>query len=139
MARLVYEVIDNAAKAKTRKEKIEILQQNESWALKDLLRGAYDESIQWKLPPGEPPFEKCEEHNYPTNLHRKNTEFAWFVKNGKGEDMPAVKREGMFIRMLEAVPPREAELLLLMKDKKQLAKGITKKLVQEAFPGLIRK
>lgn len=139
MARLVHEVIDVASKAKTRQEKIDILKQNETWALKDLLRGAYDESIEWNLPPGEPPFEACQDHNAPTNLHKKNTEFAWFAKGGKGDNMPAVKREGIFIRMLEAVPPREAELLLLMKDKKQLAKGITKKLVEEAFPGLIRK
>jgi len=139
MARQVYEIIEVASKEKTRDDKIKVLRQNETWALKDILRGAYDESIQWNLPPGEPPYQASEERNHPSNLHKLNKQFAFFVKGGKGDKMPAVKREAIFIRMLEAVHPTEAKMLLLMKDKKQLAKGITKKLVQEAFPNLIRK
>ena len=139
MARQVYEVIEVAAKQKNRADKISVLRDNETWALKDILRGAYDESIQWNLPPGNPPYEASEERNHPSNLHQQNTQFAFFVKGGKGDNMPAVKREAIFIRILEAVHPAEAELLLLMKEKKPLAKGITKKLVQEAFPNLIRK
>ena len=45
----------------------------------------------------------------------------------------------MFIEMLEAVHPKDAEILLCMKDKKQLVKGLTKKLIQEVFPNLIQK
>jgi hypothetical protein len=44
----------------------------------------------------------------------------------------------MFISILEAVHPEEAEVLVKMKDKKQLVKGLTKKLVEEAYPGLIQ-
>lgn len=139
MARQVYEVIEVASKAKTREEKIQVLKQNESWALKDILRGAYDDSIQWNLPPGKPPYEACDESNHPSNLHQHNKKFIFFAKGGKGDKMPAVKRESIFIKMCEAVHPVEADMLCLMKDKKQLAKGITKKIVKEAFPGLIRK
>ena len=139
MARFVHEVIDVAAKAKTRKEKIDILKQNETWALKDLLRGAYDQSIVWDLPPGAPPYEPCEARSAPTNLHKKHKSFIYFAKGGKGNNLLPVKREAMFISMLEAVPAREAELLVLMKDKQPLGKGLTKKLVEEAFPNLIRK
>ena len=139
MVRQVYEIIEVASKEKTRDAKIKVLRENENWALKDILRGAYDDSIQWNLPPGNPPYEASEERNHPSNLHNQNKQFAFFVKGGKGDKMPAVKREAIFIRMLEAVHPTEAKMLLLMKDKKPLAKGITKKLVQEAFPNLIRK
>ena len=139
MTRLVYEVIEVASKAKTREEKIQVLKENETWALKDLLRGAYDDSIQWNLPPGKPPFEASEERNHPSNLHQQNKQFIWFARGGKGDKMPAVKRKAIFIRICEAVHPTEADLLCLMKDKKQLAKGITKKIVKEAFPDLIRK
>lgn len=139
MVRQVYEVIEVAAKQKDRVDKISVLRENETWALKDILRGAYDESVQWNLPPGDPPFEKNKERSHPSNLHKLNKQFTFFVKGGKGDKMPAVKREAIFIRMLEAVHPTEAEMLLLMKDKKPLAKGITKKLVEEAFPNLIRK
>ena len=46
---MVYEIIEKVAEAKKREEKIEILRQyNHNWALKDILRGTYDDKIQWK-------------------------------------------------------------------------------------------
>ena len=56
----VHEVIDLVSKAKTKDEKINILKQNESQALKDVLVGAYHSNIEWNLPPGRPPFEAAE-------------------------------------------------------------------------------
>jgi hypothetical protein len=64
---------------------------------------------------------------------------APFIKGGKGDQIQGFKREKMFIDMLEAVHPEDAKLLIKMKDKQNLGKGITKKLVQEAYPGLIIK
>jgi len=66
MVRQVYEVIEVAAKQKDRVDKISVLRENETWALKDILRGAYDESVQWNLPPGIPPFEKNKERSHPS-------------------------------------------------------------------------
>ena len=134
----VFEVIDLASKAKTRQEKIDILRANETWALKDVLRGTYDDTIEFLLPDCEPPYEPADPSSVPSNLIRRNKEFAYFVKNGKGAKLPAVKREGMFIRLLEAIHPEDAKLLVKMICKKQLAKTITKKLVQEAYPQLIQ-
>ena len=134
----VFEVIERASSAKTKAERVKILQENESWALKDLLRGTYDNKIVWQLPPGVPPYEPSQPHNHPTDLYKQHKQFTYFAKGGKGDSMVPFKRETMFIRMLEAVHPKEAELLIKMKDKKQLAKGITKKLVQEVYPNLIR-
>lgn len=134
----VFEVIERASSAKTKAEKIKILRDYESWALKDVLRGAYDAKVQWLLPAGVPPYEANDAHNHPSNLYKQHKQFTYFVKGGRGDSMVPFKREVMFIRMLEAVHPKEAELLLKMKDKKQLAKGITKKLVQEVYPDLIR-
>ena len=53
--------------------------------------------------------------------------------------MPAVKREKMFLDILETVHPRDADLLVGMINKDMPIKGITKKLVKEAFPDLIVK
>jgi len=39
--------------------------------------------------------------------------------------------------MVETIHPRDAELIVTMINKKPPMKGITKKLVQEAFPELI--
>lgn len=135
----VFEVLELASKAKTRQEKIEVLRKHESWALKDLLRGAYDDLVQWNLPPGAPPYEAAAESSVPSTLHNQHKKFKYFVKGLAGDQVNPIKRERMFIDMLESVHPKDAELLVLMKDKKTLAKTVTRKLVEEAFPNLIVK
>ena len=50
-----------------------------------------------------------------------------------------MKRERIFIDLLESLHAKEAEVLVLAKDKKLKYKGITGKLVSDAYPGLIRK
>lgn len=135
----IFEVIEAAEKASKREEKIRALKQNESWALKDVLRATYDDSIQFLLPPGEPPYTANEEGSIPSTLLKQNVQFKFFIKGGPGEKMLPVKRERIFINVLEAIHPEDAKLLIKMINKKSLGKGITKKLVQEAFPGLIIK
>lgn len=135
---LIYEVFEKVSKAKTREDKINILRENESWALKDVLRGTFDDSIHWLLPAGSPPpYEPADPRSTPTNLLKQHKQFSYFVKGGKGTDMLTVKREGLFIRLLEQIHPKDAELLIEMINKKSTVKTLTKKLVQEAFPNLI--
>ena len=136
---LVYEIIKKAQSAKTKAEKIKILQENACPALKDVLRGTYDDLVQWHLPPGAPPYEPANEDSLPSNLHRQHIQFKYFVKGLAGDEVNSIRRERMFITMLEAIHPQDAELLIIMKDKGNLGGGITKKLVQEAFPNLIVK
>lgn len=137
--KLVYEVLEAAEKATKKEEKILILRENESWALKDVLRATYDDAIQFLLPPGAPPYTPSKEGSIPSNLMKQNKNLTYIVKGGQGEKMPGFKREKVFINMLESVHPKDAELLLKMINKKSLGKGITKALVQEAFPKLISK
>lgn len=133
----VFEVIAAAEKASKREEKIQILRQNESWALKDMLRATYDDSIKFMLPPGEPPYTPNEEGSIPSTFLKQNTQLKYVVKGPIAEKMIPVKRERIFINMLEAIHPEDAKLCIKMINKESLGKGITKKLVQEAFPGLI--
>jgi hypothetical protein len=133
----VYEVFDLFEKAKSRKEKIDVLQQNESWALKDIIKGAMDPKIEWLLPKGEVPYTAAEEHNAPSTLLRKNREFRYVVKGGGGEKMPSFKREKIFLGIVESIHPKDAELVCAMINKKLPVKGLTPKLIEEAFPGLI--
>lgn len=139
VSRNVYEVIEIITKQEKRADKISALQKHDSWALRDVLRGAYDDLVQWSLPQGDPPYEPAPENNPPSSLFRQHTKFKYFVKGLAGDQVNPIKRERMFIDMLESVHPKDAELLLKMKDKKQLGKGITKKLVQEAYPELIKR
>lgn len=134
----VHEVIEAASKKKTKEEKIQVLKQNESWALKDILRGTYDAAVQWNIPQGEPPFTRNQQHNAPSNLLRENTKFKYFVKGGPGDQMPKFKREKIFIGLLESIHPKDAELVVGMINKSFPVKGITKNLVKEAFPNLIK-
>ena len=134
--KMVYEVIELAGKARSKKDKVEILQKHKSWALMDLLRGTYDDRIQWSLPEGKPPYQPSEGHNAPSNLLRENTKFKYFVKNGPYKDMVPLKRERMFIGLLESIHPQDAELVLKMKGKTSL-KEVPKVVVQAAFPGLL--
>lgn len=137
--KLVHEVIDLARNKRSKAEKIEVLQQNESWALKDILRGTFDDSVEWNLPKGEaPPYTASEEHNAPANLLRQNTQFKYFVKGGPGDKMPKFKREKIFLGLLESVHPKDAELVIGMINKKLPVNGITKNVVKEAFPNLIK-
>lgn len=137
---MVFEILEKAAMAKTRADKIAVLQQHkECWALKDILRGSFDDSLDFNLPKGSVPYEPAPEESHPANLLNQNKKFRFFLKGGQGDSMPKVKREKIFLDMVETIHPKDAELVCAMINKKLKVKGITKKLVQEAYPGLIKK
>ena len=136
----VFEILEEAANAKTRADKIAVLKKHENnWALKDVLRGTFDEAVKWNLPGGKAPYEPAPENSHPSNLSQHNKKCAFFIPNGPGAKMASVKREKIFLDILESIHPKDAELLEGMINKKMVVKGITKKLVQEAFPKLILK
>ena len=135
----VFEILDKVAQAKTKEERIDILRKNEITAVKDVLRGSFDDTIKWNLPEGDPPYTPNKPESTPSTLLRQHRYFKYFVKGlRESESLSKIRREKMFIEMLEAVHPRDAEILLCMISKKQAVKGLTKKLVQEAYPNLIR-
>jgi|TARA_B110000977_G_C11045687_1_gene480427 hypothetical protein len=131
----IYEVLELAARKRHKEQKIEVLQQNESWALKDVLRGTYDNNVRWNLPVGTPPFTPAPEYSHPANLLRENTKFQYFLVGGP--DMQGFKRESLFIGVLEGVHPKDAEIVINMVNKKAI-EGISKPIVEEAFPDLIQ-
>lgn len=133
----VFEIIKKVGETNSKNEKIKLLKDNESWALKDVLKGTYDDGIVWLLPEGDPPYTPAAEDSYPSSLNKIHKNFKAVVKGGTGSKLPAFRREKIFLGFLESVHPEDAKILLLMKDKKQLAKGLTKKLVEETFPGLL--
>lgn len=134
----VDEILDRVAAAKTRKEKIEILQRYNHRGLRDVLRGAFDDAIEFNLPEGEPPYTPGSERSYGTILLKQSKKFKYFVKTAQ-RPKAGVKIETIFIKMLEGLHPQEAQIVVWMKDKDLSGKykGLTKKLVSDAFPGLI--
>jgi len=138
MAKLIYEVIVEAGKKRSKAEKVECLKQNESWALKDILRGTYDDAVQWLVPVGAPPYTPNKEESTPSNLIRQNTQFKYLVDSRDARNVLKAKRENIYIRLLESIHPLDAEIVINMVSKKSI-KGISKSVVQEAYPGLIQK
>lgn len=136
----VNEVFDRVAEAPNKKAKIEVLHNHNHRGIRDVLKGAFDDSIQFNLPTGAPPYTPASESAPGSSLLKQSKKFQYFVQT---RDRPKAnaKIETLFIRMLESVHPKEAEILVLMKDKNLDGKykGLTKKLVSEAFPGLIEK
>ena len=134
----VYEVFDLFAKAKTKADKVKILQDNDSPALRDVCRGSLDKTIIWLLPKGKVPYEPSTEYSAPATLLKQNRKFAYLIKGGIGPDIIPAKREAIFISILEGIHPRDAELLVSMINKKAPVKGLTRNVVSEAFPGLLK-
>ena len=132
---LIWEVIEKTRKARSKEEKIKILKENESWGLKDILLGTYSDYFEWNLPPGDVPYTPSKPESAPTDLRRKHKDFRYFFKGGPGDKMPTIKRESMFIGLLEGIHPRDAELVAGMINKKKID-GVTKNVAMEAFPDI---
>jgi len=137
MAKFIYEVLEEVRKKKSKKEKVEVLKEYESWPLKDVIRGSMDSTVEWNLPTGEPPYTATEPHNAPANLMRENKKFGYFIKGGPGDKLPAFKRENIFMGIIEGVHPEDAKLVVNMINKKP-PEGLTRPIVNEAFPGLLK-
>jgi len=134
----IFEVFESVQKTKSRQDKINILKENNCSALRDVCRGFYDDVIQWNLPPGTPPYTPNIPQSVSSTLLKQHLQFKYFVKGSIGDQLPAFKRERIFVNVLESIHPKDAEILIDMINKKPI-KGITKKLVEETFPKLIVK
>ena len=133
----IWEILQKVEVAASKKEKVELLKKNESWALKDTIRCAYDNTLEFNLPKGSPPYVANKPESAPSSILRRYKEYSYFIKGGKGESLPDYKREQMFIGLLESVHPEEAVYLVKMKDKEGFA-GLTRATINDAFPGLIK-
>jgi hypothetical protein len=136
MKLLISEVLQKVSNAKTKAEKIKLLKEFNTDALRMLLIWNFDESVRSSVPEGEVPFQKNEapagtEH---TKLEHESRLFFHFIEGGNN-NLTKTRREQMFIQMLEGLHEDEAEVVCLVKDKK-LGKRykITKNVVSEAFP-----
>lgn len=132
----MYEFLHRVSKLKKTQEKVDNLKANDTLALRVILQAAFDPSIKFLLPEGEPPYKPTEVVDQQHVLHREAEKLRYFV-DGFYPDLNQNKREMMFIEMLERVDPLDAKLLVAIKDKKMPFPGITIGHVKEALPGLI--
>ena len=136
---LISEILRKVSNAKTKKEKIDLLQKHNTPALRQLLIINFDDSITSMLPEGDVPYTP-NDAPVGTDHTRLEQEYRGLYRFFKGGDnrLPALKRESMFVQLLEGLSAEEAELLVLCKDGRlgDKYKRITKAVISEAYPSI---
>ena len=163
----VFEVLDLVSRQRAKAKKIEVLKKYEESHLKTLFIWNFDESVISVLPPGEVPYSGYDEQNTysgtlttklseevrrmheqgnfslgaadkdgHTTIRREARHFYHFCRGGNN-DISTIRRETMFINILEGLHPLESEIVVLCKDKRlSEVYKITKELVSEAYPDI---
>ena len=137
---LLSEILTKVHGAKSKAQKIKILQEEDCLALRQICQWSFNPKIESELPSGTPPYiENDAPEGTEHMLLRTEGNTLWhFVKtNGKSADpnLQSTVRERMFIRLLEGLHKDEAKLLCLVKEKRlhQVYKGLSTQVVSEAF------
>ena len=163
-----FEVFHLASKQRSKAKKVEVLKRYEDPSLKALFIWNFDETIISILPPGEVPYTGYDEQtSYSgtlttkitqdirrmhetgsfsmgatdnqgrTTIRREFKNFYHFLKGGNA-GLNSIRRETMFINILQGLHPLEAEIVVLVKDKNLEEKyKITKEIVSEAYSDII--
>jgi hypothetical protein len=163
----IFEILDLASRQRSKAKKVEILKKYSEPALKAVLIWNFDETVISVLPEGPVPYSGYEDQatysgslttkidqeirkmhetgsfslgasdkNGHTTIRREFKHFYHFLKGGN-DGMNGMRRETMFINILEGLHPLEAEIVCLIKDKQLESKyKITKEVVSEAYPDI---
>lgn len=148
---LISEVLQRTSNAKTKSEKVKVLQEYKSPALTKTLLCNFSDNIKFMFPPGKTPYNpqdrpKGVDHSFLFNEHRMLEKFIkkkvrgvvyYGDSGGTRPRLPQLKKEQLWVQLLENLHPDEAEVLDLVKDKKLTDRyKITKQNVIDAFPEL---
>ena len=134
----VHEILELVDSQRTKAKKIEILKEYDDLALKAILIWNFDPTAISVLPEGPVPYKENEvpigtDH---TSLRREWKNLYHFVKGGN-DRLSAIRRETMFVQMLEGLHPEEAKIVCLVKDKDLESRyKITYDMVQQAYPDI---
>ena len=160
----VYEVLELAAKQRSKAKKIDVPRTYDHISLKSIFIWNFDESVISMLPEGEVPYGDSDDQSIysgtlseniakeakggesatgqdldgrgKTSLRREYKNLYHFIKGGN-DSLSSIRRETMFINMLRGLHPREAEVLILVKDKRLTDRyNITLEVVKEAYPDI---
>tara|TARA_B100001113_G_scaffold175140_1_gene143505 strand:+ start:1039 stop:1494 length:456 start_codon:yes stop_codon:yes gene_type:complete len=133
---LITEILQKVSSAKTKKEKVDLLQEYNNNGLRSILIINFDESLKFLLPEGDVPF-NANEAPAGTDHTRLDHEYKGLYRYFKGGDstIKSMKREQLFVQLLEGLHKDEAELLILACNKELQSKyRVTKAVVEQAFP-----
>ena len=132
----ISEILAKASTITDDTARVGFLRQNQSTVLHMILRGAFDPTIKWALPSGVPPYKPNALVDQHHRLFTETRKLYLFVEGGS-PNLKQLRRETLFVELLETVDPEDAKLLLAIKDKTMPYPGVTLDIVNQAFPGLI--
>lgn len=139
----IYETLLKVAKEGGNKARSEALSKYQNdFPIKVILDLVYNPNIEFLLPETDPPYTPVDEAVDAQNVLKADIRRLRYCLNiPEGEQLRPLKREQMFIEMLESVDPKDAQLLLNVKNKKlpEELKPITVAVVKKAFPGIDEK
>ena len=140
---MVHEILEAVDSERVKAKKLELLRTYGDDSFKMVMIWNFDETVISMLPDGPVPYQPVEgdvqanrEQGIPqrTTIRNSARQFYRFVKGGD-DALNKIKRESIFINILQTLPQPEAEILILVKDKLLTTKyNITKELVAEAYP-----
>ena len=137
MKLLMHEVLQKVSNAKTKAQKVKLLEQYNTPALRAILIANFDESVISMLPEGDVPYKKNDapEETEHTILDHEYRKLYLFFKGCA--NISQTRRETLFIQLLEGLHQGEAEVLCLVKDRKIGKRWkITRQCVEQAFPSI---
>lgn len=129
----ISEIVNKATELSSVDEKVEWLRKHDNVALRTVLKYMYDKNVEFLIPNTAPPWKKNDYIGVEGMLYAEARRLKIFVKGGGYDNLNQVKREQLFISMLEDVDNADAELLCKMITQKPL-KGLSKNVVVTAFP-----
>lgn len=132
----ISKILTASGKEKTVKAKIAVLLENDSVPLRTVLRLIYDETIEFLVPDTAPPFKENKLDDLDTLLYREARRLKIFFKGGGYDNIAQMKREALFISLLEDLDKGDAHLLANNLISHTPVKGLTRKTVEAAYPEL---
>lgn len=133
----ISEILEQASKINGKQDRIDFLRNHRNAAaLKGIFSLAYSPTVQWLLPEGAPPYKPSEFLDIEGMLLKELRRMYLFVNTPGIPEIPAHKREQLFIGLLESISPNDAKLLISLKERNIPYKGLSKKFAEEAYPEL---
>ena len=132
----ISEILNKACELKTKEEKVEWLQKNNSKPLRNIIKIMYDKSLKLNIPSTAPPYNPSKFPDSYGMLYREARKLTYFVEGYDGDNVNPIQREAIFIQMLEAVDPDDAKILIQMIAQKPM-KGLPPSVINAAFNNLV--
>lgn len=132
---IVFSISEKLKRALSAEDKIEGLKAEGTPQFIAVMKAIYDPNIEWLLPDSAPPWKKNNLKEISGALAGNVRKIRMFIKGAGYDNMKQARREMLFIEFIEGIDDNDAEMLVTGMINRKLD-GLTKEMVEEAFPGI---